>query len=295
MVYHNCIQVKFVDYGDVDAEIRKFLETVKYTENDPSMQSVLLVSDITPTEETCEQINQVYAQGRVAVGCYDHHKDKEELLGRYIWGHYRPDCCGTKILYNVFNADEHGHAKLELWHGVDLFAQAIDAYDRWQLQDPERDRGEKLNRLLHFLGIKTFVYEFSQQIMRDQMHDFGYINSRLLDQEEERLTKALSVPLMFGEDWAGRLFGVLVATGNASQLGHRTLGNHPMIAYAVIINPVANVISLRSRQGEVDVSEIAKQMNPTGGGHQAAAGFSFDMGCARRVVEALKVGLGNSY
>jgi len=300
IVYRNCLQTTFVDYkasgdtGSVDDEIRKFLPTVAYAENDPATRVVLLISDITPSEEVCELIDQVHKLGWVAVGCYDHHKDKKELLGKYAWGHYRADACGTKFLYQVFDADEHGHAKLEQ-QGVEAFAQAVDAYDRWQLDDPERDRGETLNRLLWFLGIRTFVREFSQEITRDQAPDFGYINSRLHDQEEEKIAKALSAPVTADSDYAGHKFGVLVATANASQIGHRLLEKYPSFEYVAIVNPVKNVVQLRSRAGGFDVGVLAKRMHPHGGGHQAAAGFSFDMRCARQVIDGLRVGLGNVY
>ena len=59
------------------------------------------------------------------------------------------------------------------------------------------------------------------------------------------------------------------------------------LKYVCLINPVANACSMRSREGETDIGEIAKLFG--GGGHQAAAGFSinFTEDIERAVVDVL--------
>ena len=68
----------------------------------------------------------------------------------------------------------------------------------------------------------------------------------------------------------------LNATHLTSEIAHELIGDYPFAAVYYDVKDNKRVFQLRSKEGGIDVSEIAKLYG--GGGHRAAAGFTIQIG-----------------
>lgn len=254
----------------------------------------LLITDIAPS--------QVYAEAKLTAsalgpsfghGCVilDHHKTASWVAN--FENSLHGQVCGTKMLDDYFMSDKVPSWLKEKIRGsgaLDVldFAQAVDAYDRWQTDSHYRARGEGLQHLFALMGSEAFSDLFSRSI------DYDYREGReiikLLEAKQKRdIASVLSQQNKdenIYEDLQGRRFMLIVASSNVSQIANVALASHPIsqtasvsnkrigIDYVVVANILYNKCELRSRKNGVDVSDIAKTF-PGGGGHKEAAGFPY--------------------
>lgn len=244
---------------------------------------ILWVTDIAPNEGTLDILNTLRRHGLFKeLFVVDHHPTTEWLgLDKYkefaVW---RKGQCGAWLAYDcgiqrgVFPPVEPG-----CMSPLREFVNAVDAYDLWKLDSPCRKRGEQLNKLFKFYGHNRFVDAFSRDPFVDRERDMQHL-IRIMDEKIQGLIAARIHDLRragraYYEDSDGNRYQLIFddASDLTSQVGHAALDEFEALDYVVIVR-ANGVFSLRSREGEVDVSQIAKRHG--GGGHPGAAGFKVD-------------------
>jgi len=262
------VEYVLADYNSVDYEINQ-----RITREAQHKYSQIFITDICPLEGTCMHINQQYSAG-VQVKLLDHHTTRS-WVNDYPWATYENHICGCELVYEYitkhFPVGESKAAEQD-W----MFAQAVGAWDLWRVSSPHRPRGEELNSLLRFIGKDSFIRVFSEDINQDKK-EFQSTISYLADKKKRYVGSVLANQLdsaPIHSDGQGLQFKIIFATDYVSDIGDSIL-RHPDyedIDYVVLVNPVMNAVSLRSRKGDVDVARLAKRLG--GGGHKSAAGFS---------------------
>jgi len=264
------LNVTYCQYGakanSIDVNVTEFLNDV---EEKKVGVDVLFITDICPSPDVCARIDAMKEMfGRVIV--QDHH-GTTAWAAKYDWMEHetKNKRCGAEMLFD--------------WSGVSDsvvggFVDAVDAYDRWQLDSPHRARGEDLNLLYKFLGPHSFAKEFSANppfqadrtgwtcqllpALRAQVD--GIVRANIRDRGihiDKQKRKYVFLPL---------------SSSYASEIGNSALKEYPGIDYVVMAMPGINIITMRARKLGTDVSEIAKANG--GGGHAEAAGFPFPLG-----------------
>lgn len=261
---------QYVEYDDVDIKILSWLDAKKH-DGDKLM---LLITDIAPVSSVVvERLTALAAGvGPVVVCCYDHHKTSVERLANVPWFHGNTQRCGTVLTYNALLA-EAASSDAERLVALNDFSHAVDAYDRWLVGHPLRSRGEDLNRLCWALGREEFVRRFAQSPTADSDGELRFLSSVLREKERRETRAAVDRQLKrkLYVDEKGYRFGILDSGGNPSAIGHLYLQDKPEADYVMLINISMGNVALRSREGGVDVSQVAKAYG--GGGHPTAAGF----------------------
>ena len=230
----------------------------------------LLITDVAPTApDVCTELTNAHNSKEIVVLCADHHKRSTHEVREAPWLAHSVHCCGSKLLYLSLRKIETLWKRLEPDIGeLAAFIDAVDAYDLWRLDDPARERGEKLNRLKDFMGFERFVKTFSEQLSSDEVGEFSKVMP-ILQEEEKRVvedTVSGQMPAMLCTAMFNYKYAIFFAQQYHSQVAMEALGRLPDIDFVAIVNPTVGAVSLRSRKGSgIDVTEIAKRHG--GGGH----------------------------
>lgn len=251
----------------IDTEVVSFLDSIgEDGKGLPEGEHEILITDIAPNPEICERLNNLNGVFR-RLAIFDHHKSTLETSKKYLWFlHSENQACATRMLYEL-SVSTHVPR-------LNDFVYAVDAWDRWVLNSKHRKRGERLNRLYRMLGFKAFLKYFQScpdaDISTWLKELAGILESRLESSVNETVARQ---NVQRRADAQGRNYVVLIGNPEyTSELGHAILEEFPDVAYAVMVLPGINIVSMRAREGGVDVEEIAKRFG--GGGHKGAAGFS---------------------
>lgn len=259
------------DYQDIDSKLKKFLDTHR----DDKEDFILLLTDICPKEETSLELDRFQNEiPRCRLHLFDHHKTSS-WVQRFPWAQHDTGKCGTLLYFDWLVNNGYIDATDT---PVKQFAELVDVYDRWLLDDERRSTSEDLNRLFFFLGFDAFVSSFSIDPLAHESPEYVKITKTLTRNQEayiDRVIQTQCVGEFMQRDAEDNRLCALVADDNISSLCHEALSRFPELDYVVCVSPMRNQADLRSRQGQVDVSEIAKRCG--GGGHPTAAGFPVDV------------------
>ena len=263
----DALEVTYCQYGSgpnsIDVQVTKFLEK-------PGAADALLITDICPSEHVCEGI-EALKNGFEWVLVQDHH-GTTAWASKYKWMEHEAQNkrCGARMLLDWGRKNDNR---------MNNFVNAVDAYDRWQLDSVSRKRGEALNMLYKFFGFDLFVKEFRNDIESDET---GWL-SNLVPILEARLKGTVRAIVQnqmkdaVHVDKNKKRYAFLsLLSPHASEIGHAVLDEFPDVDYVAMALPGIDAISMRSRTDGMNVSEIAKAYG--GGGHAAAAGFPYPLG-----------------
>ncbi len=264
------IDVRYCHYNgpnSIDSEITSFLDDIGEDGSGlPAGEHEILITDIAPSPEVCERLDSLRQVFR-RVAIFDHHKTTFKTSEKYLWFiHSENRECATRMLYE--QSPLHGDP-------VHDFVYAVDAWDRWLLESTSRARGEQLNVLYKALGFKEFFRYFAKSPNADTNTWLGEL-VHLLEGRRDRFVGETVVRQQhqLGRDKRGNIYAVVVGGGEyTSEIGNKLLQKRKEVDYVAIVLPGMDVVSLRSREGGVDVGGIAERFE-SGGGHAASAGFS---------------------
>lgn len=269
------LETTFVDYPDVDEKITEFLNAFEPREGE---KALLLITDIAPTDKhVFDILDDARNRGIIEVVCLDHHKTSAKNSANFEWAYHSSMVCGTLMLFQRLPLiDEKAAERLSEKSGYAMFADIVNVYDLWKLDDPLRRRSEALNRLLWFIGRDRFIRLFVDNPLTDEQHNFRLMASYLLEGEERRVDEIVTAQVKppFFEDSEENTFCVTYATKSVSQICHAALDRFPELDYAININLTIQKGDIRSREGEIDVSKVAERLG--GGGRETTAGFEYD-------------------
>lgn len=249
------------DYNDVDKTVMDQLPR-----SDNKYKEIYIV-DICPNEETCAHLNSLHNNG-TKVKLMDHHVTRS-WVNKYSWAIYDKDLCGCEIVYRNIKSTKNTSA-------YEDFTKSIGAWDLWKLDSPHRKRGEDLNAILKFIGLNDFIKMFTARPDQDKEQFVDILT--WLSAKKDRYVKSIIDNQLHKSyvhsDGGGKQFKILFVTDYISDVGHAVLSHseYEDLDYVVLVNPVMNSVSLRSRPTRADVAKISKNFG--GGGHKAAAGFS---------------------
>jgi len=258
------VSTSYHTYKTIDESIVNYIKNKEFSNGDS-----LLICDICPTRETALLIDKEAKNG-LDVILVDHHKTRA-WVEKYEWATVDLTKSATEILFSLYEGKTKGSH-------VD-FIKAVTAWDIWQLDSPYRERAEKLNTLLGFIGKDAFVKAFLEDLSADTTEPFktiiGYLIARKKRYVSQVIRNQLSKTRCYTDGFRNR-FKIIFATDYISEIGHAALDHIASedLNYICVINPITNACSLRARDGEVDVQVIANYFG--GGGHPGAAGFPFD-------------------
>jgi len=273
------MHIVICDYNDIDEKINHLLMS-----RDRGLEYNVFITDICPSKETCLELDSVNQQDNVNVSLFDHHKTKSWLV-QYPWATFDSKTSGKGLVLEFFKD------KKSIKKEVSNFTNAVTAWDIWQKRSKYRKRGENLNAVCKFIGLKNFIETFTKDIQSD-MKEFKTLVEFLDIKKEEYVSSIIRNQLNKAKpylDGYANTFKIIFATDYLSEIGNEILDceNGKELKYVCLVNPVTNTVSMRSRSGEVDVGKIAKELR--GGGHQPASGFriNFMHSIERRVAEKL--------
>lgn len=258
--------VFYADYTTVDNYLSNFISG-----NKQKTDIQLLITDICPSESTCEELAKVAEQFKIHV--FDHHKTRQ-WAEKYPWVTFDTTKCGTSIFFDYLKKliPYPEGSKLE------EFVQAVEAWDLWKLDSPFRSRGEQLNALHKFVQSAEFIKLFVNNPDADKAEPVSSLLHFIqLDKEaiiRRAITNCQKNP-MIRRDSLGNTYLIVFTSDYVSEVCHAIL-EHPDfddLRYVVAYSPMAEACSLRTKNAEIDVSDIAKRLG--GGGHKDAAGFYY--------------------
>jgi oligoribonuclease NrnB/cAMP/cGMP phosphodiesterase (DHH superfamily) len=239
---------------------------------------ILWITDIAPSPVVMDKLRILYDFGLFTdLYVCDHHKTSawmkdEKYIGFARWLDGR---CGAYLAYDsaVIKGIFPSHVLLK------EFVTAVDAYDTWKLDSEYRGRGEDLNKLFKFYDMNRFARLFHQ----DSTFDRGSEAQGIIEVLDENRKKAIGrsiksmkragAPVLLDKENRKYMYALNDGFALTSELGHTMLKEFEDIDYAVILSS-NGVVSMRAREGGVDVGAIAKQHG--GGGHAGAAGFKIE-------------------
>jgi len=252
-------EIHSTNYDDIDNRV---LGALKGLSNDDR----LYITDISPSEGTCDQIDSAVKQGK-NVQLIDHHITKK-FITKFSWATFSTEVSATELVFTeVLHKD-----MLDSWNYGEL-SKAVTAWDLWRLYSEYRARGEALNSLHTFWGSCRFHTAFSRNAKTDETQAellgvlrekrTNYINNVI----ERQTTKAQRLM-----DGSGNTFLVVISSEHSADVAHTILEREPDLHYVVVANVMFNNCGLYSRgRDSVDISTVALRFG--GGGHVHAAGF----------------------
>jgi hypothetical protein len=203
------------------------------------------------------------------VNVYDHHKTAQQALENW------PD--KPENLQVVFDMTKSGAVIVwEHFHTapVPKLLQYVQDRDLWTWALPN---SKEVNAVIE-LAVKTFAeWDGLARGFEQSLDTVVGVGKCLVEQESKLVDQHLTKAWPSEIDGHRALF--VNATVHRSELGHRLLELSPNVEVAAIYwdeDATKRVVSLRSRKGGVDVSELAKKRG--GGGHPSAAGYTVHIG-----------------
>lgn len=250
---------------ELDEILKKSILSKKY--------KTILMTDCSPsTQESIELINTFVGEGNEFV-LLDHHKSALEL-NKYEWSNVKVETkgykhSGTELLYSYFKNLNIDVAELT------VFTELVRCYDTWDWFHFNIPTAEQLNRLYWFLGVDDFVDSMVKKINSNKelisKEDLIVLNAmEKLDEQyiSEIKTKFETI------EYEGLNVAVVFTDRCVSKLGNTICIENDYIDFCCLIDLNNNKCSMRSLDGKVDVSLIAKKYG--GGGHAPAAGFKIN-------------------
>lgn len=289
-VFKDDVTIKACGRKNADEAIISLLKKVDKMPDESGVAD-LYITDLCPSQRIAEMIEARHATGKLIVRLLDHH-ETADWVNQYSWAQAKEGPCGTALLFQAL----HERVLPDKYDDPDRvddlreFVEAVNAYDNLKTGDEHFVRGGDLNRLMWFVGINDFVSQYTRDL-RSDLGDGDYSQiTYFLRREQRRDVDDVFSRQVKGHDGfldaRDNRYMVVVSDRHMSTIARAVMDTRPMIQYVVVIRPMSNQVSLRSREGGVNVAEIAAKFNG-GGGHPNAAGFSL---VARETLKALVSG-----
>ena len=272
------------DYTNIDDTLMK--EIV----NDPTIfnrYDLIFIADISGDQPTAWQLDNISDSGKLWQ--FDHHKTRSWQT-RFSWVVYDEARCGAHLIFDWLRQEGYLDVGESTSNGLSEFIKAVMAYDIWLLTDPHRAMGEDLNRVHGTLGQSVFLSLDRPEIMALEVKMHDALVKKEKDVIESGAKKAIRLV-----DENGIPFVATIATIQSPKVARRMLDDHPQARYAAVFNPIFGVASLYSRNGhDFDVSAIAKERHPKGGGHAAASGYELRHGFMKDLILTMMGSVGGN-
>ncbi len=260
--------VVYTNPNCVDDTIKDVLE--KYITPENIVHNVI-ITDLAPSKEYYEellenpQIKFVYL--------FDHHKTNESLNGltptTFVSEKNETGkaVSATEIIYNYMNK-----ANPSLFNpGVKDYVDLVTSYDTWEWKKSNNQKAKYLSDIFHIIGLENFLdnnLPDDVDILISKYKPVLQYQENSTKCEFEKCNRDL-ITIATEEYNVGVIFTL---TPYISQVCDLILDTHPEIKVMLAFN-LPNGCSIRTRDPQIDASELARKLS-TGGGHPQAAGMS---------------------
>ena len=277
--FYDGVEVQYCSNTNVNDCVREALS--KHTDYDK-----IYITDLSVNTQNELLINEINSSNPMKIVLIDHHKTAQHL-DIYNWATVKVNTddhlhCGTELVYEYLLEEFSNEFNDDLRHitsSLGRFVELVRRYDTWLWKTKYNDTKPKIiNDLFTIYGIDDFVIDINNKLFPNEEEELIDEQDELvlkveqkridryIKKKEKELTKT-SVTIQ-GKVYA---IGFVFADSYISELGNTLSTNNCELDFICIIN---NTVSLRTIHDNVDLSEIAKLYG--GGGHQKAAGFTFN-------------------
>ncbi len=259
------VYVKFVDYNDVNQEVKKALIDEDWNH--------IFITDISVDKETAELINDRFSY---KVSLIDHHPGLD-WLNAYKWARVIPGIpnredtpSGTSLFYD-FLIKSLGVSKPSR---LSEFVELVRRYDTYIWKNVYNDITPKqLNDYLGMAGFYSFLNEMTERILKNEpiFSDEAKMMLKFKEKEIEIYVRSKNKTLS-KRVIEGLVVGFVFADQYHSELGIKLMELNEDLDLVVILDLGRKKISIRSiEEKNVDCTAIAKKWY-SGGGHKCASG-----------------------
>lgn len=255
------------NYNTIDEAVIDFYESGNFRFYDK-----LYLVDISVRDPKAIQAISLM-RDEIDVELFAHHPT-DLPLAEYPWGHINTgNTCGTEMFFNYIKKDlKEVITDESTFKVLEEYVELTRLYDTWDWARTNNLKAKNLNTVFSLNKRSDFA---------DSMVDNILCLGEVINEEQQCMIdtyERLYQKTLFRKDKSLKYIvykdmraGVVIAEDFISELGHDLLKKHPEIAFVVLVNMAGNTVSLRARDNEVDVKEIAESLG--GGGHVAASGF----------------------
>ena len=290
------VDVEYCDYKDVDEKV----ETLLSNSDLRNLYDKIFITDISISEELAKAIDVWINPFNVRL--FDHHATALGL-NEYEWckvivedPEYGFKTCGTELFCrHLIETGYFKGIKFEAAKNRDLFVQIVRDYDTWRWKElgEEGNVCKQVNDLFYIYGREEFINWAMRQIHGiihvsplQSFPFFSVTDEVLLKQKQQEIdiyVESKNKELVEKIDQFGHAYGVVFADRFVSELGNRLCELHPELDYVAMIDICGGKVSYRTIREDLDVGgTIAHSFG--GGGHQKAAGSTFDGRYMRELV-----------
>lgn len=267
--------IKFLDNSQVADTVSELFVSGEFEKYDR-----IILADLPVTMATAETLYHLSIFRDVRL--LDHHKTTLPVAEKYPeWATVVVEDegilqCGTSLFYKEFCQDIRSEI-------LDTFVEAVRAWDTWTWQADGNELAEKL-QLLHLNSLSSIKFA---NMMASNLRDDVIISNRnevIIDHAKMEECKYLEnmKNKWFEFEYEGNKFAAVLAGRYSSKLGNIISKEHP--EYVGVVMLTEHGLSFRTARTDFDVSAVAKSLG--GGGHQQAAGASFNSDGMKLLMEA---------
>ena len=287
------VDVEYCDYKDVDGKV----ETLLSNSDLRNLYDRIFITDISISEELAKAIDVWINPFNVRL--FDHHATALGL-NEYEWckvmvedPKYGFKTCGTELFCrHLIETGCFKGIKFEVAKNRDLFVQIVRDYDTWRWKELGEEGlvCKQVNDLFYIYGREEFI-DWALKRLKfygsyPEFPSFRDEDLLLLEQKQkdiDRYIEKKDQQLMVQTDAFGYAYGVVFAEQYFSELGNRLCELHLELDYVAMIDICGGKVSYRTIREDLDVGgTIVHSFG--GGGHQKAAGSTFDGRYMRELV-----------
>lgn len=288
------VDAYYCNYDSINEKIKAFVEDeAKMNEYD-----YIFITDISVNEEVAALLQKVNESDTGPfVQLLDHHITAD-WLNKYSWAHVEPNLhgqpghksSGTSLVIDFFERQRPGFER-SISYGLRNFAEQVRRYDTWEWEDIYQDVFPKeLNDYLYMTGKQAFIDLMLETIPTNSEEKTSFFDDKartLLDFKQTEIQKYIEAKnkqlkkIHWDKDQQA---GLIFAEQYVSELGNEICAMNPDITFVIIADIGHSRLSFRTKNKEINLSEIAKKYG--GGGHPMAAGAPINPNAIQDFIQA---------
>lgn len=285
--------------SDVDKKIKEYINsTFEYREDD-----IIIITDICMSYEVAAILDTL-PNRKILI---DHHGTSQEMLGKgkdegtdFSWATIKEGDSATMMVHKYLNnlANNASTSKPELKTMLKEYRALTFVTDLWDTksrQSPEflnwKDSIEDVLALFNAIGTKDFKARFMAN-PNINLTEAERVRVTTLKRVKDNVMKYTNI-IVRDMTYKGMpcKYGVCFSGLYRSEIAEYAFQNNPELMFVAIIDMNDLKGSFRRSNNllvkDLDLTEVAKQYDPRGGGHPFACGFNFTLETYSRIIDSL--------
>jgi uncharacterized protein len=257
------------DYSNVNDIVNDYLDAVEGNKTD---DVTLIITDITVSKETARRIEDMKHKFGFLL-FIDHHPNNNYYLKNYDWAKlYDSNTSATKALYMYLI--EIG---LVVDAEYDQFVLSVDEWDTWKWEDTGNQNAKLVNDLAY--NLKT--HDFLNRFLMNPSLTLSKREKLVLGIREEDVIATIEKirPMLNGKTC------YVFADKYVAEISLHIFETYPDVEILIVLNPINNSISYRSKTSTYNVAEIASRNG--GNGHAPSAGSPLNIEIKSKMIDMI--------